>query len=181
MPAHNQNNLKANANANAKVKVKSKAKVKTKASKPVKHKIDIAGKSKKKVGDAGEKFVCEKLPCQTCGIRKWHNLNRENPNFPGVDLKCLHCGGYGQVKTGKHPLPPHHTGWKIPTSPATVRDTLRKYKRNMRYIHVAYDAKHRVSEVCVTEPLTCKNIFHTENCIVSYDLHNWTPAMLKNM
>jgi acetone carboxylase gamma subunit len=47
-----------------------------------------------------------------------------------VDLKCLHCGGYAQVKTGKHPLTPHHTGWKMPTSPVTVRDTLRKYKGN---------------------------------------------------
>ena len=181
MPAHNPNNLKANANANAKVKVKSKANAKTKASKPVKHKIDIAGKSKKKVGDAGEKFVCEKLPCQTCGIRKWHNLNKKNPNFPGVDLKCMHCGGYGQVKTGKHPLPPHHTGWKIPTSPATVRDALLKYKGKLRYYTVLYDDKGHVTEACVTEVLTFKNLFHTENCIVSYDLHNWTPAMLQSM
>jgi hypothetical protein len=35
--------------------------------------------------------------------------------------------------------------------------------------------------VCVTEVLTFKNLFHTENCIVSYDLHNWTPAMLQSM
>jgi hypothetical protein len=98
-----------------------------------------------------------------------------------VDLKCLHCGGYAQVKTGKKPLTPHLTGWKIPTSPATVRDTLRKYKRKLRYITISYDKKSRVTEACVTEPLTFKNLFHTENCIVSYDLHNWTPAMLKNM
>ena len=179
MPAHNPNNT-------AKAKVKAKAKVNAKAnakriSKPVKHKIDIAGKSKKKVGDAGEKFVCEKLPCQTCGIRKWHNLNKKNPNFPGVDLKCMHCGGYGQVKTGKHPLPPHHTGWKIPTSPATVRDALLKYKGKLRYYTVLYDDKGHVTEACVTEVLTFKNLFHTENCIVSYDLHNWTPAMLQSM
>jgi hypothetical protein len=155
--------------------------------KTVKLSIAKTGELKQSVGRAGEEFVCAHIPCQTCGIRKWHNLNKKNPNFPGVDLKCMHCGGYAQVKTGKHQLTPHRTGcphrtgWKIPTSPATVRDTLRKYKHNARYIHVAYDAKHRVSEVCVTEPLTCKNIFHTENCIVSYDLHNWTPAMLKNM
>ena len=153
--------------------------------KAVKLIIDKTGELKQSVGRAGEEFVCAHIPCQTCGIRKWHNLNKKNPNFPGVDLKCLHCGGYAQVKTGNGSLThfgsTRRTGWKIPTSPATVRDTLRKYKRNMRYIHVAYDAKHRVSEVCVTEPLTCKNIFHTENCIVSYDLHNWTPAMLQSM
>jgi hypothetical protein len=169
MPAHNPNNTKA------------KAKVKG-ISKPAKHKkLDIACKSKKEVGDAGEKFVCEHLPCQTCGIRKWYNLNKENPNFAGVDLKCLHCGDYVQVKTGKHQLIPHRTGWKIPTSPATVRDTLRKYKGKLRYIAVLYDNKGRVTEVCVTEPLTSKNLFHTENCFVSYDLHNWTPAMLQSM
>jgi len=93
----------------------------------------------------------------------------------------MHCGTYAQVKTGKHPLTPHRTGWKIPTSPATVRDTLRKYKHNTRYIYVLYDTKCRVTEVCVSEVLTFKNLFHTENCIVSYDLHNWTPAMLKKM
>jgi len=173
MPAHNPNNPKA--------KAKDKAKVK-RISKPAKYKkLDIAGKSKKEVGDAGEEFVCAHLPCQTCGIRKWNNLNKKNPNFPGVDLLCMHCGGYAQVKTGKHPLHPHRTGWKIPTSPATVRDTLRKYKQNMRYIAVSYDNKCRVTEVCVTEPLTSKNLFHTENCIVSYDLHNWTPTILQSM
>jgi hypothetical protein len=93
-----------------------------------------------------------------------------------VDLKCLHCGTYAQVKTGRHPLTKHRTGWKIPTSPATVRGSLQKYKRNMRYIHVTYDNKCRVTEVCVSEVLTCKNLFHTENCIVSYDLHNWIAA-----
>jgi hypothetical protein len=46
----------------------------------------------------------------------------------------------------------------------------------MRYIHVTYDNKCRVTEVCVSEVLTCKNLFHTENCIVSYDLHNWIAA-----
>jgi len=103
-------------------------------------KLSIANKLKQSVGRAGEEFVCAHIPCQTCGIRKWYNLNRENPNFPGMDLKCLHCGTYAQVKTGNGTLIPHGAGWKIPTSPATVRDTLRKYKRNMRYIHVAYDA-----------------------------------------
>lgn len=151
-------------------------------SKPAKYKtLDIAGKSRKKVGDAGEDFVCAHIPCQTCGIRKWRNLNKKNPNFAGVDLKCLHCGTYVQVKTGKHPLTPHLTGWKMTTSTATVRDTLRKYKGKLRYIYVLYDKKSRVTEVCVSEVLTFKNLFHTENCIVSYDLHNWTPAMLKNM
>lgn len=169
MPVHNPNNLKAKANVK-------------RISKLAKHKkLDIACKSKKEVGDSGEKFVCEHLPCQTCGIRKWRNLNRENPNFPGVDLKCLHCGTYAQVKTGNGTLIPHGAGWKIPTSPATVRDTLRKYKGKLRYYTVLYDDKGHVTEACVTEVLTFKNLFHTKNCIVSYDLHNWTPAMLKNM
>jgi len=170
MPAHNPNNPNKSAKAKAKTKAKGISK-----------KLDIAGKSRKEVGDIGEHFVCDHLPCQTCGIRKWCNLNKENPNFVGVDLKCLHCGGYAQVKTGKHPLTPHRTGWKMPTSPVTVRDTLRKYKGKLRYINVLYDNKCRVSEVCVSEVLTFKNLFHTENCIVSYDLHNWTPTMLKKM
>ena len=143
--------------------------------------LDIAGKSRKEVGYVGERFVCNTIPCQTCGVRQWHNLNKNNPNFPGVDLKCLHCGTYAQVKTGKHPLTKHRTGWKIPTSPATVRDAIQKYKRKMRYIHVAYDSKCHVTEVCVSEVITRKNLFHTENCIVSYDLHSWTPAMLQTM
>jgi deoxycytidylate deaminase len=50
-------------------------------------KSSIANKLKQSVGRAGEDFVCAHIPCQTCGIRKWTNLNRENPNFPGVDLK----------------------------------------------------------------------------------------------
>ena len=172
MPAHNPNNPKAKAKA----KTKDKAKVKG-----ISKKINVAGKSKKEVGNAGEKFVCAHLPCQTCGIRKWRNLNKKNPNFPGVDLICMNCGDYGQVKTGKHPLTPHRTGWKMPTSPATVRDTLRKYKGKLRYYIVLYNNKGRVTEACVTEVLTFKNLFHTENCIVSYDLHNWPQAMLQSI
>lgn len=143
--------------------------------------IAKTGVFKQSVGRAGEDFVCDHIPCETCGFRKWINLNNVKHNFPGVDLKCVHCGTYAQVKTGNSTLIPHRTGWKIPTSPATVRDTLKTYKLNMRYIAVTYNNKHQVTEVCVTEPLSCKNIFHTENCIVSYDLHHWTPKMLRNL
>jgi hypothetical protein len=147
--------------------------------KTVKLSIAKTGELKQSVGRAGEEFVCAHIPCQTCGIRKWYNLNKKNPNFPGVDLKCMHCGGYAQVKTGKHQLTPHSL--RFNSSHRLENTDLPCNKHNARYIYVLYDTKCRVTEVCVSEVLTFKNLFHTENCIVSYDLHHWTPAMLKKI
>jgi hypothetical protein len=56
------------------------------------------------------------------------------------------------------------------------------HKGKVRYIAVTYNAKHRhVTEVCVTEPLSCKNIFHTEGFIVSDNIMQYTPKILKTL
>lgn len=145
--------------------------------------IAKTGVFKQSVGRAGEDFVCAHIPCETCGHKKWTNLNNVNHNFPGVDLQCMRCGTYAQVKTMRTPLTLCRNGrsWKFPTSSSTVRDTLKLHKGKVRYISVTYNANHHVTEVCVTEPLSCKNIFHTEGFIVSDNIMQYTPKILKTL
>ena len=145
--------------------------------------IAQTGVFKQSVGRAGEDFVCDHIPCESCGYKKWTNLNNVKHNFPGVDLKCMRCGTYAQVKTMCTPLTLCRNGrsWKFPTSSLTVRDTLKMHKGKVRYIAVTYNAKHQVTEVCVTEPLSCKNIFHTEGFIVSDNIMQYTPKILKTL
>jgi hypothetical protein len=147
--------------------------------KTVKLIIAKTGGFKQSVGRAGEDFVCAHIPCESCGHKKWTNLNNVNHNFPGVDLQCMRCGTYAQVKTMRTPLTLCRNGrsWKFPTSSSTVRDTLKLHKGKVRYISVTYNANHHVTEVCVTEPLSCKNIFHTEGFIVSDNIMQYTPKI----
>jgi hypothetical protein len=101
--------------------------------------------SKHAIGDAGEEFICNTIPCESCGRITWTNLNKKQMNYPGVDLCCDYCGTYVQVKTmcsknGSCPLSQASNGaWKFPTSKNTVRETLKILKNNVRYIAVVYD------------------------------------------
>ena len=46
---------------------------------------------------------------------------------------------------------------------------------------LTYNDKRRVTEVCITEPLSCKNIFHTEGFIVSDNIMQYTPKILQTL
>jgi hypothetical protein len=107
--------------------------------------------TKHSIGNAGEDFVCNTIPCETCGHTSWQNLNKIQMNYPGVDLYCSNCSTYVQVKTmcsknGKCPLSQCSNGaWKFPTSKNTIRETLKTLKGNIRYIAVVYDTNHFVT------------------------------------
>ena len=143
--------------------------------------------SKHAIGDAGEEFICNTIPCESCGRITWTNLNKKQMNYPGVDLCCDYCGTYVQVKTmccknGGCPLSQaSNGGWKFPTSKNTVRETLKMLKNNVRYIAVVYDMNYNIIEVSITGLLSCKNIHHTENYIVSDDIKYYPPRILRTL
>jgi hypothetical protein len=143
--------------------------------------------SKHAIGDAGEEFICNTIPCESCGRITWTNLNKIQMNYPGVDLCCDYCGTYVQVKTmcsknGGCPLSQASNGaWKFPTSKNTVRETLKMLKGNVRYIAVVYDMNYNIIEVSITGLLSCKNIHHTENYIISDDIKYYNPRILRTL
>lgn len=143
--------------------------------------------TKHSIGNAGEEFICNTIPCETCGHTKWTNLNKVQMNYPGVDLCCDYCGTYVQVKTmcsknGSCPLSQASNGaWKFPTSKNTVRETLKMLKGNIRYIAVVYDTNYNIIEVSITGLLSSKNIHYTENYIVSDDIKYYPPRILRTL
>jgi hypothetical protein len=143
--------------------------------------------TKYSIGNAGEDFVCNTIPCESCGHTSWQNLNKIQMNYPGVDLYCNNCSTYVQVKTmcsknGKCPLSQCSNGaWKFPASKNTIRETLKTLKGNIRYIAVVYDTNHFVTEVSITGLLSSKNIHYTENYIVSDDIKYYPPRILRTL
>ena len=131
--------------------------------------------TKRAIGDAGEDFVCNTIPCETCGHTSWRNLNKIQMNYPGVDLYCSNCSTYVQVKTMCS------KNGKCPASKNTIRETLKTLKGNIRYIAVVYDTNHFVTEVSITGLLSSKNIHYTENYIVSDDIKYYPLRILRTL
>lgn len=169
---------------------KKPAKKATRAPKAPNHKLrfnEFEVLTKHSIGNAGEDFICNTIPCETCGHTKWTNLNKVQMNYPGVDLCCDYCGTFVQVKTmcsknGSCPLSQDSNGaWKFPTSKNTVRETLKMLKGNIRYIAVVYDTNYNIIEVSITGMLSSKNIHYTENYIVSDDIKYYPPRILRTL
>lgn len=141
---------------------------------------------KQAVGNAAEDLIQNCVHCQTCGKKHWKNLNDEQHNCPGVDLLCLICGDVIQIKAkavlknGELPLTMTSTGaYKIPTSKNTVKETLKKYRGKVRYIAVLYNADDfTVNQIAISNILSCKDIHHSGNYIVSNDTL-WLSGLVK--
>ncbi len=66
----------------------------------------------KQVGELGEKFIVENLPCPNCG----NELMRLSPGFPLYDVQCTSCIFRAQVKSARTKRCPNEVfgaGWRI--------------------------------------------------------------------
>jgi hypothetical protein len=131
-------------------------------------------------GDEGERFVENNLACQSCDSKEFLNLNDTKKNMPGVDIQCRRCGEYGQVKTfqeqpnGTTPIKQMRGGeenWddvRIPSNSNTLKETLQKYHKNIRYYCIIYkNTLHgkEVQYIAITERLSLKNMYRGEQSI----------------
>jgi hypothetical protein len=67
-----------------------------------KNKINGLTLTRRLIGDRSEKDFMSSVPCPSCNkIQYYQNLNSDNYNYPGVDIRCQKCDIYIQLKSGK--------------------------------------------------------------------------------
>lgn len=135
------------------------------------------GLTRRLIGDRSENDFMTSVPCPSCNKTKYYqNLNSDNYNYPGVDIRCRKCDIYIQLKSGKK-YPKLLTEIDCyPIQCSTRHITLqcfRYYSNRFYYAYLQYDSKTGLAiYAIVSQLLTINDLHKSKNYILCKANHS---------